>query len=199
MTEVVSAATVRAGIRPAGSAAPRRARSRAAGRPLRRRPCGHHDVLRARRRPRLHAALGAAALDGRPDGLPRPRGATGCRHRPGPDRAHPAPLRRRGRRRCPAWRSWCANLGTATAEFAGVAAGAELLGVSRYVAVPVAAVAVSWLVLAGSFHRVEHVLMALAAVFVAYVAAGVLAHPDWSAAFKRAGRPAACPSVTRRR
>jgi Mn2+/Fe2+ NRAMP family transporter len=76
-----------------------------------------------------------------------------------------------------------ANLGTAAAEFAGIAAGAELLGVSRYVAVPVAAVAVSWLVLAGSFHRVEHVLMALAAVFLAYVGAAVLAHPDWSAAF----------------
>jgi Mn2+/Fe2+ NRAMP family transporter len=75
-----------------------------------------------------------------------------------------------------------ANLGTATAEFAGIAAGAELLGVNRYLAVPVAAVAVSWLVLAGSFHRVEHVLMALAGVFLAYVGAGVLAHPDWSAA-----------------
>lgn len=75
-----------------------------------------------------------------------------------------------------------ANLGTAAAEFAGVAAGAELLGVSRYVAVPLAAVLVTWLVLAGSFHRVEHVLMALAAVFLAYVGSGVLAHPDWGAA-----------------
>ena len=83
----------------------------------------------------------------------------------------------------PCWRWSTANLGTATAEFAGIAAGAELLGVSRYLAVPVAAVAVSWLVLGGSFHRVEHVLMALAAVFVAYVGAGILAHPDWSAAF----------------
>ena len=43
---------------------------------------------------------------------------------------------------------------------------------------------VSWLVLAGSFHRVEHVLMALAAVFVAYIGAGLLAHPDWSEAFR---------------
>ncbi len=77
-----------------------------------------------------------------------------------------------------------ANVGTATAEFAGIAAGSELLGVSRYVAVPMSAVLVSWLVLAGSFHRVEHVLMALAAVFLAYVGAGVLAHPDWSAAFE---------------
>ncbi|WP_027862615.1 NRAMP family divalent metal transporter [Marmoricola sp. URHB0036] len=76
-----------------------------------------------------------------------------------------------------------ANLGTATAEFAGIAAGGELLGISRYLAVPVAAAAVSTLVLAGSFHRVEHVLMALASVFLAYVAAAVLAHPDWSAAF----------------
>ena len=76
-----------------------------------------------------------------------------------------------------------ANLGTAIAEFAGIAAGAELLGASRYVAVPLSAVLVSWLVLAGSFHRIEHVLMGLAAVFLAYVGAGILAHPDWSAAF----------------
>ncbi len=75
-----------------------------------------------------------------------------------------------------------ANLGTAAAEFAGIAAGAELLGVSRFVAVPLGAVLVTWLVLAGSFHRVERVLMVLAAVFVAYVGAGVLSHPDWSAA-----------------
>ena len=75
-----------------------------------------------------------------------------------------------------------ANVGTAAAEFAGIAAGGELLGVDRSVSVPVAAVAVTVLVLAGSFHRVEHVLLALASVFVAYVAAGILAHPDWAAA-----------------
>jgi NRAMP (natural resistance-associated macrophage protein)-like metal ion transporter len=75
-----------------------------------------------------------------------------------------------------------ANLGTAAAEFAGIAAGSELLGVSRYVSVPVAAAGVTSLVLLGSFHRVEHLLLALAAVFVAYVGAGLLAHPDWHAA-----------------
>jgi NRAMP (natural resistance-associated macrophage protein)-like metal ion transporter len=78
-----------------------------------------------------------------------------------------------------------ANLGTMCAEFAGVAAGADLLaGVSRYVSVPVAAVAVSALVLRGSFHRVEHVLLAISAVFVSYVVSGFLAHPDWPAAGK---------------
>jgi Mn2+/Fe2+ NRAMP family transporter len=38
------------------------------------------------------------------------------------------------------------------------------------------------LVLRGGFHRVEHLFMALAAVFVAYVAAGLAVGPDWGAA-----------------
>ena len=79
-----------------------------------------------------------------------------------------------------------ANIGTICAELAGVAIGADLLfGTGREVAVPIAALAVSWLVLGSSFHRVEHVLLALSLVFVSYVGAGILAHPDWRAA--RAG------------
>ncbi len=74
-----------------------------------------------------------------------------------------------------------ANVGTTCAEFAGIAAGFELFGVSRYLSVPLAAVGVSALVLRGSFHRVEHVFLALCSVFVAYLAAGILAHPDWGA------------------
>jgi len=78
-----------------------------------------------------------------------------------------------------------ANLGTLCAEFAGVAAGLDLVaGVSRYVSVPAVALLVSLLVLRGSFHRVEHVLLALSTVFVAYVISGVLAHPDWGATAK---------------
>jgi Mn2+/Fe2+ NRAMP family transporter len=78
-----------------------------------------------------------------------------------------------------------ANTGTLSAEFAGVAAGMELLGgMSRYLSVPLAAFGVSLLVLRGSFRHVEHVLLALSAVFVAYVVSGVLAHPDWGAAAK---------------
>jgi NRAMP (natural resistance-associated macrophage protein)-like metal ion transporter len=75
-----------------------------------------------------------------------------------------------------------ANTGTLCAEFAGVAAGADLLGgVSRYVSVPLAAAGVSLLVLRGTFRYVEHVLLALSTVFVAYVISGFLAHPDWGA------------------
>ncbi len=78
-----------------------------------------------------------------------------------------------------------ANVGTICAEFAGVAAGMEVLtGASRYLTVPFAALAVSVLVLRGSFGRVEHVLLALSGIFVAYILSGVLAHPDWGATAK---------------
>jgi Mn2+/Fe2+ NRAMP family transporter len=75
-----------------------------------------------------------------------------------------------------------ANVGTACAEFAGVAASLELAHVAPAISVPLAAAGVTALVLGAGFHRVEHVLLALSAVFAAYLLAGVLAHPDWGAA-----------------
>ena len=74
-----------------------------------------------------------------------------------------------------------ANVGTTCAELAGVAAALELAHVSRYLSVPAAAVLVSWLVLRESFHRLEHLLLAVSAIFASYVLSGILAHPDWSA------------------
>jgi NRAMP (natural resistance-associated macrophage protein)-like metal ion transporter len=83
-----------------------------------------------------------------------------------------------------------ANTGTLCAEFAGVAAGMDLIaGTSRYISVPLAAIGVSVLVLRGSFRRIEHFLLALSTVFVAYVISGFLAHPDWGAAAKGAVVP----------
>jgi len=75
-----------------------------------------------------------------------------------------------------------ANIGTTCAEFAGIAAGFELFGISRYISVPAAAVIVSLLVLRGSFHRVERLLLLLSTVFLAYIASGFMAGPDWGAA-----------------
>jgi NRAMP (natural resistance-associated macrophage protein)-like metal ion transporter len=75
-----------------------------------------------------------------------------------------------------------ANLGTTAAEMAGIAAGLQIGGVSRYASVPLAAVAVSTLALAGTFHRVELVLLVISSVFVTYIASGILAHPHWGQA-----------------
>jgi Mn2+/Fe2+ NRAMP family transporter len=77
-----------------------------------------------------------------------------------------------------------ANVGTTCAEFAGVAASLELAGITRYLSVPIAALGVSLLVLRGSFHRIEHVLLGLGAVFATYIVSGMLAGPDWGSAAK---------------
>ena len=77
-----------------------------------------------------------------------------------------------------------ANLGTLTAEFAGIAAGGELFHISRYLTVPLCAFAVSILVLRGSFARVEKVFFLLCAVFLSYIIAAFFVHPNWGAAFK---------------
>lgn len=76
-----------------------------------------------------------------------------------------------------------ANIGTTAAEFAGIAAGFELFRIPRQIAVPVTALLVSALVLRGGFKGIERVLLGLSAIFICYVAAGILAHPDWDKAF----------------
>jgi Mn2+/Fe2+ NRAMP family transporter len=75
-----------------------------------------------------------------------------------------------------------ANFGTICAEFAGIGAVAQLAGIPTAPCVLGAAGLIVVLVLAGSFHRVEHVLLALSAALASYLVAGVLAQPDWSQA-----------------
>ena len=82
-----------------------------------------------------------------------------------------------------------ANFGTTVAEFSGVAAAAGLFHVPSYVAVPVTAVAVWFLVTRGSYRKVERVLLALGFVLVTYVIAGIMAGPDWSEAWYGATHP----------
>ena len=72
-----------------------------------------------------------------------------------------------------------ANLGLVVSEFAGIGAAMELFGVSRYVSVPIAAVAVWGLVALGSYRYAERLFLLMALVFFAYPVAAILAHPDW--------------------
>jgi Mn2+/Fe2+ NRAMP family transporter len=72
-----------------------------------------------------------------------------------------------------------ANLGLVVSEFAGIGAAMELFGVSRYLAVPLAAVVVWGLVVLGSYKYAERLFLLMALVFFAYPVAAVLARPDW--------------------
>jgi Mn2+/Fe2+ NRAMP family transporter len=76
------------------------------------------------------------------------------------------------------------NFGNVMAEFAGVASSLELFGVSKYIALPMAAVAVWLLILVvrGTYNSVEKIFLTASAFYVCYIVAGLLAHPDWKAA-----------------
>ncbi len=72
-----------------------------------------------------------------------------------------------------------ANIGLMVTEFGGIATAFDLFGVSRYISVPIFAIAIWSLVLFGSYSYAERIFLLLTVVFVAYPIAAVLAHPDW--------------------
>ena len=74
-----------------------------------------------------------------------------------------------------------ANAGVTVSEFVGIAAATELFGISRYIVVPLAAIMVWWLVVKGSYKRVERAFLLMSLVFLGYIASAFLARPDWSA------------------
>jgi len=82
-----------------------------------------------------------------------------------------------------------ANVGTTIAQFAGVAAGTELLGVSRYLTVPFAALMVGFLVLRGSYDNVEKVLLVLCLAALSYVVTAVMVRPPWGEVLRHAVTP----------
>ena len=72
-----------------------------------------------------------------------------------------------------------ANLANTVSEFAGVAAGMEIFGVSKYVSVPIAAVGVWLLIVKASYKHVERIFLVASALYLTYVASGILANPPW--------------------
>jgi Mn2+/Fe2+ NRAMP family transporter len=65
-------------------------------------------------------------------------------------------------------------------EFVGIAAATELFGLPRFLSVPLAAVSIWWLVVKGSYQRVERVFLVMTLVFLWYIASAFLAEPNWT-------------------
>jgi Mn2+/Fe2+ NRAMP family transporter len=75
-----------------------------------------------------------------------------------------------------------ANVANTVAEFSGASAATEIFGFSRYLTVPIVAIAIWALVLfAPNYRTVERVFLATAFVFVGYIVSALLSHPDWGA------------------
>jgi Mn2+/Fe2+ NRAMP family transporter len=73
-----------------------------------------------------------------------------------------------------------ANTGLVVSEFAGIGAAFELLGVSRFIIIPIAAVAIWALVSFGSYRWAERIFLIMSLAFLAYPIAAILGHPNWA-------------------
>jgi len=82
-----------------------------------------------------------------------------------------------------------ADLGNTISEFAGLASGMSVFGVTRYIAVPLGALLVWALVVKGTYRSVEKVFLAACVFYVAYPISCILAHPKWSEALISTVKP----------
>ncbi len=71
------------------------------------------------------------------------------------------------------------NFGNTLSEFSGLAAGTEIFGIPRWLAIPVGAF-IAWAIpVAGTFRAVEKVFLVASAFYISYIISGVLASPPW--------------------
>ena len=72
-----------------------------------------------------------------------------------------------------------ANLGNTLAEFSGIVVSSEIFGVPPIISVVVAAIVIWLLVIKGSYKNVEKIFIILSLIYISYIIAGLMAHPDW--------------------
>jgi NRAMP (natural resistance-associated macrophage protein)-like metal ion transporter len=75
-----------------------------------------------------------------------------------------------------------ADLGNIFAEFAGIASGMGIFGVSKFLAVPLGAALVWYVIVKGSYKPVERILILFSLIYFAYPVSAFFAHPDWHTA-----------------
>ena len=76
------------------------------------------------------------------------------------------------------------NLGNVIADFAGLAASAEIFGLHRWWAVPIGAFLLWHMVIKGSYRTIERVFFVACAFYISYLISGFLSKPDWHQALQ---------------
>jgi NRAMP (natural resistance-associated macrophage protein)-like metal ion transporter len=74
-------------------------------------------------------------------------------------------------------------------EFAGLASGMGIFGISKYIVVPIGAVLVWTLIVRGRYKRVERLLIFASLIYFAYPISAFLAKPNWDLALKQTVMP----------
>jgi Mn2+/Fe2+ NRAMP family transporter len=78
-----------------------------------------------------------------------------------------------------------ADLGNIAAEFAGIASGLGIFGISKYLTVPVGAMLVWALIVYGRYKPVERILLLFSLIYFGYAGSAIMAHPNWMAALRQ--------------
>ncbi|NYE57229.1 Nramp family divalent metal transporter [Carboxydothermus ferrireducens] len=86
-----------------------------------------------------------------------------------------------------------ANLGVCIGDFAGIAASLELFGVAKFVSVPLMAVFIWYVIIKGSYSRLEKILLLFTVVFFSYIITAFVVKPNWSEVFKATVIPSIIP------
>ena len=81
------------------------------------------------------------------------------------------------------------NLFNTISEFAGIAASAELFGISKYLLVPLCALFVWWLIVKGTYKSVEKVFLLAFLFYSSYVLSGFLSKPEWNEVLTSSVKP----------
>lgn len=68
----------------------------------------------------------------------------------------------------------------AISEFFGIAVALELFNIPKIIGVPISAFVVWWLIVKGTYQKVEKLFLILSALFLSYIIASFLAGPSWS-------------------
>ena len=76
-----------------------------------------------------------------------------------------------------------------SSEFAGLASGMGIFGISKYIIVPIGAVAVWTLIVRGRYKPVERLLIFASLIYFAYPVSAFLAKPNWDLALKQTVMP----------
>jgi NRAMP (natural resistance-associated macrophage protein)-like metal ion transporter len=82
-----------------------------------------------------------------------------------------------------------ANFGVTIGDFAGVAVSLELFGISKFFSVPIVAVAIAFLVVKGSYRKVEKVFLLFTLAFFGYILSALIIQPDWPTVFRAVVTP----------
>ena len=72
-----------------------------------------------------------------------------------------------------------ADIGNTTTEFAGVAGSMQVFGVSKYIAVPLVALAVWFLVVKGTYRMAEKIFLIFSVFLLSYVVSAIMGKPNW--------------------